>query len=156
MTVIINAAGYKVSVQVVDSLSNEPIPYAALFIKGTGNGTLTDDNGRAELSTPSPSCLINVSMMGFRPGEYRVSAADTATVIRMIPDGVQLDEVVVKKKGDHYSKRNNPAVALMERVRREAPDSDPDKQPYHSYNNYDKIVLAISNFGTKDSTEGQN
>ncbi len=156
MTVIINAAGYKVSVQVVDSLSNEPIPYAALFIKGTGNGTLTDDNGRAELSMPSPSCLINVSMMGFRPGEYRVSATDTATVIRMIPDGVQLDEVVVKKKGDHYSKRNNPAVALMERVRREAPDSDPDKQPYHSYNNYDKIVLAISNFGTKDSTEGQN
>ena len=60
---ILSAAGYKYRVQVVDSLSNEPIPYAALFIKDTGSGTLTDDNGRAELGTTTPSCTIIVTLM---------------------------------------------------------------------------------------------
>ncbi len=153
---ILSAAGYKYRVQVVDSLSNESIPYAALFIKDTGSGTLTDENGRAELGTTTPSCTINVTMMGFRPAELPATATDSTIVIRLIPDGVQLDEVVVKKKGDHYSKRNNPAVDLMERVRREAHNTDPNRLPYYSYNNYDKIVLAISNFDAKGSTDGQN
>lgn len=62
------------------------------------------------------------------------------------PDSaIMLDEVIVTKKA-RYTKKNNPAVALMERIRASRHLTDPLRKPYYSYDKYDKTVLAINDF----------
>lgn len=57
-----------------------------------------------------------------------------------------LDEVIVKPKKVKYSKKNNPAVDLMQRVRKAARSQDPTKEPYYSYDKYEKLLIALNDF----------
>lgn len=57
-----------------------------------------------------------------------------------------LEEVVVKEKKEKYSKRNNPAVELMERVRTHRDEHNPLRQDYFSYDAYDKITIGLNDF----------
>lgn len=56
----------------------------------------------------------------------------------------ELEEVVIKPK--KYSKKGNPAVDLMQRIRKAYSDHDPRKEPYYSYDFYDKILLGLNDF----------
>lgn len=58
----------------------------------------------------------------------------------------ELQEVVVKPKKQKYSKKNNPAVDLMESVRRNAEKGDPTKERYFSYDKYEKMVFSLNNY----------
>lgn len=58
----------------------------------------------------------------------------------------ELKELIVKPKHQKYSKKNNPAVDLMRRVRNDRSKTIPENMPYYSFNKYDKIVLGINNF----------
>lgn len=60
--------------------------------------------------------------------------------------GRDLKEVVVKPKKRKYSKKNNPAVALMERIRKNKSEHDPHNLPFYNYDKYEKLVLAINEF----------
>ena len=60
--------------------------------------------------------------------------------------GRDLKEVIVKPKKNKYSKKNNPAVALMERVRKDKSEHDPHNLPFYNYDKYEKKVLALNEF----------
>lgn len=142
------SAKQQIEILVVDSVSNEPIPYAAIFVQGTGIGTLTDEAGRGVILPTAGNTVIDVSMMGYCTGSADVAGLDSPITIRLRPVGVALAEVTVRKKKEHYSKRNNPAVRLMERVRTEAVKNDPHLNDYYSYNKYEKITLALNNYSS--------
>ncbi len=57
-----------------------------------------------------------------------------------------LKEVVIKKKRQKYSKKNNPAVDLMEKVRLDRNKSNPQNENYYNYDKYEKTVLALNEF----------
>ncbi|MCM1449500.1 MAG: DUF5686 and carboxypeptidase regulatory-like domain-containing protein [Clostridiales bacterium] len=139
-----------VDVLVIDSVSGMPVPYAAIFVKGTGIGTLTDESGKGVIKPTEGSSIIEVSMMGYRTGTYDLSGnADGKATVSLAPIGVELNEVTVRKKRDHYSKRNNKAVQLMQRVRQQSHHSDPTKRKdYYTYDKYEKISLALNNYVT--------
>jgi hypothetical protein len=61
-------------------------------------------------------------------------------------DTVTLNEVVVKPKKEKYSKKNNPAVDLMRRVREEHGALNPVKSDLYNYDGYDKIVIALNDY----------
>ena len=61
----------------------------------------------------------------------------------------ELKEVIVKPKRRKYSKKNNPAVDLMEKVRRDRDAHDPSNEGYYSYDKYEKTVLAVNEFDRK-------
>ena len=46
---LVPALARKVDVAVTDSVTAEGVPYAAVYVVGTGQGALTDDHGRASL-----------------------------------------------------------------------------------------------------------
>lgn len=143
-----------VNIQVIDSVTAEPIPYAALFVRGTGIGTLTDDKGRGTIRPTTGNTVIEVTMMGYTTGTADVAGLDSTAIVRLQPVGVALEEVTVKKKREHYSKRNNKAVALMQRVRAAADASDPMRNDFYSYNKYEKITIALNNFTKRDDDNG--
>lgn len=65
---------------------------------------------------------------------------DSAVFMR---EARQLQELLVIPDNDGYSKKNNPAVQLIERIRREQKKGDPRLTDNYSYDLYDKITLGL-------------
>ena len=62
-------------------------------------------------------------------------------------EAVTLQELVVGRKKERYSKKNNPAVELMRRVRRNRDMHNPAKNSEHySYDRYDKMVIGLNDY----------
>lgn len=75
-------------------------------------------------------------------GVYAQDNCDT------LSNGVELDEIVIKPKREKYSKKNNPAVDFVNRLRRHSGDSDPLRNRYYGYRRYGRVSLAICPFDT--------
>lgn len=58
----------------------------------------------------------------------------------------ELQEVVIRPKKQKYSKKNNPAVDLMERIRATREIGNPEGMPRYSYDKYDKLILGLNDF----------
>ena len=102
---------------VVDSLTREPLPYTAVFLKGSDLGVQTDENGSFDLTTKVNFINVRVSTMGYTPKEIFVNkGSDNDLLVELVPTGVALQEVVVKPGKESYSKKNNPAVAFVEKL----------------------------------------
>ena len=110
----------------VDSVTNEPLPFAAVFLKGSDRGTMTDENGRFEINTSVNFINVSVSLMGYNNKEVFVTKGESNNItIQLVPTGVALNELVVKPKKEKYSKKNNPAVAFAKRVMAKKKQYDP-------------------------------
>lgn len=59
----------------------------------------------------------------------------------------ELNEVTVSPHKNKYSKKNNPAVELINNVRRSAKLSNPLNQSYYSFNKYSKFAVGIDRVG---------
>lgn len=70
-------------------------------------------------------------------------------VVAEIPDTlarqVELNEVVVKPGKERYSKRNNPAVDFMKRIREASDLTDPHRQPHYNYEKYERLTIGFDN-----------
>ncbi|MCC8070914.1 MAG: DUF5686 and carboxypeptidase regulatory-like domain-containing protein [Bacteroidales bacterium] len=131
--------------QVRDSISHEAVPYAAIFLKGVERGTLADIDGHFDFSTNKPFNLIEVRAIGFETKQLPVRHnAVNDLVIDLVPIGVQLDEVVVKRKKEKYSKKNNPAVDFVRRIMAAQDLTDPHRHAYYNYDKYERINLALN------------
>lgn len=137
-------------IAVLDSISAEPVPYAAAFLKGTGIGVLTDGNGEAEISLKPVDNVIEVTVLGYTKKSVYVPNGTKRMNILMVPDGVALDEIVVRKRHEHYSKKNNPAVDFMERIRNARSQTDPRRNDNYNYRKYERITLGLNNFTDRD------
>lgn len=72
--------------------------------------------------------------------------ADTLELTDEKPEKItELNEVVVTKS-TKYKKKGNPAVAFMEKIRKEFPNHDPRKAEKYSFDEYEKLVLGIHDF----------
>ena len=69
--------------------------------------------------------------------------------VLMKPIGVALNEVVVKPKKEKYSKKNNPAVAFVEKLMKRKHLYDPKNHDYYSYHKYEKMNLGLNDFSEK-------
>lgn len=132
---------------VIDSISHEPIPYAAIFFRGSDKGLLTNENGEFNMTTSANFISLSISTMGYKEKEIYVDKGKTnELIIELVPTGVALKEVVVNYKKDKYSKKNNPAVIFMEKLRDRKNLYDPKNHEYYSYDKHTKINLGLNNF----------
>lgn len=131
----------------VDSITNEPLPFAAVFLKGSDRGTMTDENGRFEINTSVNFINVSVSLMGYNNKEVFVTKGESNNItIQLVPTGVALNELVVKPKKEKYSKKNNPAVAFAKRVMAKKKQYDPKNHPYYSFEKYYKLTCGLTGF----------
>jgi hypothetical protein len=135
---------------VVDSTTNEGIPYVAIMLKGSDNGVMADENGKFSISTSDNFIDLSISTMGYRNKEVYVNKGkDNNITIKMQPTGVALKEVVVKPKREKYSKKNNPAVDFVEKLMARKHMHDPHSNDYFSYQKYNKITCGLNDFSNK-------
>ncbi len=66
--------------------------------------------------------------------------------------GVVLQEIVVGRTKEHYTKRGNPAVEFVTKIRGARDKHDPRRHPYYGYSKYERMSLGINNFQVGDSS----
>ena len=72
----------------------EPVPGASVIVKGTKNGTSTDNNGDFSLSEPNTNAVLVVTSSGFEKQELSLNGR-TDVPITLAASSTSLEEVVV-------------------------------------------------------------
>ncbi|MBW3544314.1 MAG: TonB-dependent receptor [Bacteroidetes bacterium] len=106
-------AQQQVTGKVTDALTAEALPGAAIVIKGTSTGTVTDVDGNFKLEVPGPDALLVVSYIGYLQEEVRAGSG-TMLNITLSPDLEQLDEVVVVGYGSQKKSDITGSVAIVD------------------------------------------
>lgn len=135
-----------------DSISDQGVDNAFVAVDNGRIGTMTDSDGIFELSVPQGAKSLKVWSQGYEPKTISiVKNRVNLYAVYLSPEAVELNEVVVKKS--KYSKKDNPAVELMQFIRKTADRNDPAKRPYYSFNTYQRTSLALNNINA-DSDNG--
>ena len=140
------AAVTQITGLVRDSLTREGIAYASISLMGTSEGTMADDKGGFIINTRTHFSKLRVTAMGYTPKEVNIKPGQgNVMLVDMVPTGVQLGEVVVRKGKEKYSKKNNPAVEMIKRLRERRDDNDPLRYPNYDYTQYERMMLGFGN-----------
>ena len=130
---------------VTDSWTNEPIPYLSVFYEGKGVGSITDNDGNYKVETRKGWNKLTFSAVGYVTKVVNIIPGVTKNLnVRMRPDDIMLDEVVVKPKREKYSRKNNPAVELMKKVIAHKKNNKLSENDYYQYNKYQKITMSLN------------
>lgn len=108
------SAQNQVSGLILDPDGN-PLVGATIVIKGTTNGTISDFDGKFQLSIPSNSTLV-VSFVGFKPQEIVHSGQPIINVV-LQSDVSAIDEVVVVAYGTQKKSHLTGAVSSLKNVK---------------------------------------
>lgn len=138
------AAVTQITGLVRDSLTREGIALASVSLVGTSEGTLADERGGFIINSRSHFTKLRVTAMGYTPREMDIKPGQgNVVLVDMVPTGVQLGEVVVRKGKEKYSKKNNPAVEMIKRLRERRDDNDPRRFPHYGYTRYERMMLGF-------------
>ncbi|MSS17899.1 DUF5686 and carboxypeptidase-like regulatory domain-containing protein [Sodaliphilus pleomorphus] len=135
---------------VKDSLENQPIPYASVYVKGTRQGVICSVDGKFTVAVPTAWATIRVQAVNYKTREFELKAGDRGVILNMESSTRTLDEVVIRKHREHYVKKGNPAVAFIEKVRSHMKDQDPFEKPYYSYDKYEQMTFGLNDLGHVD------
>jgi len=136
---------------VTDLRSGEPLPFANV-VYGKGLHTKTDEEGR--FSIAHRSAELTISMIGYETRKVKTPKAGKYDIKLKSTENVMREAVVTSKKKGKYSRKNNPAVELMNKVIAAKKKSDLKEHNYYSYEKYNKMVLAFSDVTEKALEEG--
>ena len=138
---------------IVDSLTNEPIPFVNISFVGKNIGTTSDLDGNFMLETKWGSKQLIFSAIGYYPKTIEINSDKKQNfVVPLSPKITELEEFVVQAKKDRYKNKDNPAVALMRNVVEHRDENRPKSFDYYQYDKYQKEEFDINNF-TADWTK---
>lgn len=127
-----------------DSLTREGVPYATITMVGSSEGALANDKGGFTINTRASFSRLRITAMGYAPKEVPVKTGQGSVVlVDLVPTGIELDELVVNKGKEKYSKKNNPAVEMIKKLREKRDDNDPKRYPHYSYSQYERMMLGF-------------
>ncbi len=82
---------------VLDSLTQEPLQFATVYINGTTKGTVTDADGHFELKDVSYPATVVFSFVGYKPQAHDIVRNPGHLSIELKPN-IDLPEVVITNK----------------------------------------------------------
>ncbi|AQG79365.1 SusC/RagA family TonB-linked outer membrane protein [Spirosoma montaniterrae] len=105
--------GQTVSGRITASESGEGLPGVSVVLKGTTQGTTTDNNGQYTLKVPNTNATLVVSFIGYVRQEVAVRGRSTIDVTLLVDDKA-LDEVVVVGYGTQRKANLTGAVSTID------------------------------------------
>lgn len=133
----------KVKGIVVDSLSGEPVPLAAIMFEGTTVGITTDFKGEFSLETREKVKRISVSIMGYKPKLIEIkNGAYNDLKIELLCLDFNLQSVMI-------SPGINPAHAILDSVVARRYTNDHSKWKGYKCRLYTKMELDLTNIGSR-------
>lgn len=143
------SAQQKITIEgiVKDSLTQEPLSFVSVYMKGTTTGAMTDDDGRFHIDYTGDSRTLVASSLGYNEQTLRIEPGHiNRFTILMSPTSYALSEIVVRPQKEKYSKKNNPAVEFVEKMIANRNENSPKNHEYYSYERYEKITFALNDF----------
>ena len=132
-----------------DSLTRDGVAYASISLVGTDEGVLANDKGGFTVNSRAHFSKLRVTAMGYKTKEVNIKQGQGSIIlIDLVATGVELDEVVVHKGKEKYSKKNNPAVEMIKKLRARRDDNDPRRFPHYGYSQYERMMVG---FGDLDN-----
>ncbi len=130
--------------KVSDELTNEPIPFATVILKGTTIGANTDINGKYQIITATPTDSILCTMLGYKPVMLRVRKGEQLTINFVLKaNKVELNEVVFKAG-------ENPANIIFRNIVKHKNENDAASSlEYYQYEDYNKLEFDLTNITEK-------
>lgn len=133
------ASSYTISGIVKDKNSGEGIPFATIFIPGTGLGTAADIDGNFVLKIASlPKDSLQVQAMGYDGALRKLNKTkhEYNFFIELARSENQLAEFV-------FHAGEDPAIVLMKQVIAHKPQNNPDRTENYKYEVYNKLEVDL-------------
>ncbi|MCY7410074.1 MAG: carboxypeptidase-like regulatory domain-containing protein, partial [Chitinophagales bacterium] len=105
--------------KITDAQNNEPLIGANVVVKGTNNGTTTDEDGKFTLvlGNQKPPLTLSISYLGFISKDHIVSDIAKAVNIKLDADKVVLDEVkITASRLSEKAKQSPLTVESMDQI----------------------------------------
>lgn len=145
-----NLCAQNITGTVTDEKTGAALPFVNVFYDG-GHGVQTDSAGHYSL--PKKNGKLYFSLIGYVSKSFVIKEATRLDVVLSV-DNIELGVAVVKSKKTKYSRKNNPAVIMMQKVIAAKKKSDLSVHPYYSYNKYQKLTFALNEISDKVFEEG--
>lgn len=130
---------------VLDAQTGQPLPYVQIYFQGTSIGTLSNEKGQFNLHNQRNSTTAVFRMMGYKTERSTIKARTSQKVtIRLVPEIYEVEEVVIVPKRQRYSRRNNPAVELLDSVLAHKKQNALDTN--YVAHTYEKLTMNIMPF----------
>ena len=141
---------------VTDSITGELLPDVSLIFKGTTIGTASDGDGKFNFTATTPATTLEASYLGYDTKSITITPGKTNNLkIQLAPNGIALNEVVIKPGKEHYSKKNNPAVEFVKNMIDSRQKNSPRNHDFYQYDQYEKMVFALDDYKPKERKEGK-
>lgn len=145
-----NLCAQNITGTVTDEKTGAALPFVNVFYDG-GHGVQTDSAGHYSL--PKKNGKLYFSLIGYVSKSFVIKEV-TRLDVALSVDNIELGVAVVKSKKTKYSRKNNPAVIMMQKVIAAKKKSDLSVHPYYSYNKYQKLTFALNEISDKVFEEG--
>ncbi len=100
----------KISGKITDQKTNEPLESVAVTAIKSGRVTTTDGQGNFKIDFTGDSCLVNISMIGYR--SKAIELTHHFSFIHLERGPVDLKEVIITPQMNTYSQHNLSAIDL--------------------------------------------
>lgn len=139
---------------ITDSISNEPLMYISVFYEGKGVGAISNANGEYKIETRKGWDKVTFSAVGYITKVVKITPGMNELNVKLSPDNVVLNEVVVKPKKEKYSRKNNPAVDFMRQVIEHKKAQDLTVNDYYQYDKYEKMKMSLNDLTPEKLEKG--
>lgn len=136
--------------RVIDVRTKEALPFVNIVFVGKNLGGITDYNGEYYIETQWASDSLQASFMGYKSQACPVKKGERQTInFSLRPKNITLKEVEVKAKKVRYRNKNNPAVALVQKVIKNKKLNRKENLNYYEYEKYEKDEFDLNNITDK-------
>ncbi|CAL2059490.1 DUF5686 and carboxypeptidase-like regulatory domain-containing protein [Tenacibaculum sp. 190524A05c] len=133
---------------VVDEYDN-PLPFVNVIIKGTTQGTSTDDEGRFAFRIKKNRGVLEVSFVGFQTQTIKVSKK-TKYLNIVLKEGTDVLEevIVVTKPKKRLKKKENPAYRILKEIWKRKRKNGVDLVDHYQFKKHKTIEIGLNNLDT--------
>ncbi|MFC7356532.1 DUF5686 family protein [Jejudonia soesokkakensis] len=128
---------------VVKDASGVSVAYANVIFKDSNEGTITNEEGRFYLESDVSYDTVVFSFIGFGSKEVALNKRATYEMEIILEEETgTLDEVVIYT--GKISKKNNPALDILEKIWRNRRDNGVKKFDQYKYDKYEKLEFDLN------------
>ena len=142
-----NAQSRSVGGTVIDSVTNKPMEYIAVYIEKTSIGCVTNYDGEFYLNDNSGKNVLVVDAVGYKTRRIPLKPGSvTGMKIKLQPESIRLEGAVVKPKREKYTKKENPAVKLIRNVIANKGNNRIESKEYFKSDYHEKLTLSLDDY----------
>lgn len=148
LTAVVKMAAQMVTGEIVDKEFGDPMPGVYIYyVDDKSTMVVSDINGRYKIAARKGQLLFSV--VGYDKYMVETDGKEQKLNVQLVETASSLNEVVIDRKKQKYSRKNNPAVEMMRKVIDAKKSSDLYEQDFFSYQKYEKMTLALNEFTPK-------